>query len=121
MSQSATWDTLQIARDARLCGRLGVAAALQDEIDQELPAYSHLYHRKVARRVDAWIGIHHDWLAWAGTHVDARRASVEASKSWMRHTMLPIPYDRDGLDVIEMRMRYYHTSYSGWNGVFAVD
>lgn len=115
MSQSATWDTMQVARDARLCGRLDVAEALQAEIDEDLPAYSHFYARKCSRPHQL---SQVDFLEWTGTHEAARLVSVQMAQSL--NYSAPIQFER-GSDAIEMRMRYYHASHFGWNGVFRID
>jgi hypothetical protein len=39
MSQSPTWDALQIARDARLSGRPDAATEIMREVDEDLAAY----------------------------------------------------------------------------------
>lgn len=75
MSQSATWDTLQVARDARLEGRLDVEAELMREVNEDLPAYSHLYCRTTLEKsMPDWSRRQqHRMLEWVGTPAAASR------------------------------------------------
>lgn len=82
MSQSATWDTLQVARDARLCGRPEVAAELMREVEQDLAAYSHMFCRTVLRKeMPEWSRWQqHRMLEWVGNTPAASRHYIRLNR-----------------------------------------
>lgn len=114
MSESATWDTLQIARDARLCGEEAAYMSLLAEVAPDFEVCrctSRRSAKSIAPRIYPGEFARHqvsghvayartvDWLAW-------REAVI------VRH----VGYDPD---TIEVRVaRYAQIIMPQWSGVF---
>lgn len=148
MSQSGTWDTLQIARDARLCGHTLQYEALLAEAAPDF-AYVRLSSRRAApgfyfdededesrseQRADwaAWSRseMRRDWTSWSNplklTDFDRitrgiyAAAGVSSVASTAHPTLSSLRRSTD--HGFEMRIRSYATvAMPPWRGVFSVD